>query len=560
MMHKKEEGCTRREFIKKTSSIVAGATIVGTVSGLASGCDNQRRNEAAYDVVIKNGTVYDGTLAVPLVADVGIKGNRIVEIGKIPEANGYHVVDAAGLAVTPGFIDIHTHCDMTFKRIGIKRFAAYVIPSFKGNHNYLYQGVTTVVTGNCGYGYTDTQYWMDLVNAVGFGTNVYHLAPHGMIRVELFGENQPRELTQKQLDAMKHRVAEEMEKGAIGFSTGLEYAPGLLSSTKELIELNKVVRKYGRIHTTHLRDQTGSAHPSGKPGIEVALEEAFEIGRRAEIPIQVSHLTIKAPFNQAKASKILDMFEQARHEGIDVTADQFPYASGQTFLSARLPNKFKSANGVKEKYKTKEGRRQIKAAIEHRFTYSGPEKVMIALYPQNKSYERKTLVEIAEIAGKSPADCYVDMVCEPTAPLAIFFDYIQNNVNEIMSKADIITASDGLTVPGKFVKLYPACYGTFPKRYRECVINRKEMSVAAAIRTMTSLPAEKFNMKERGKIAKGYYADIAVINLNTFRALSTYKNPSQYSEGIQHLFVNGTQSIENGEATHKRSGRGLIMA
>ena len=184
---------------------------------------------------------------------------------------------------------------------------------------------------------------------------------------------------------------------------------------------------------------------------------------------------------------------------------------------------------------------------------------MIALYPENKSYERKTLVEIAETAGKSPADCYVDMVCESTAPLAIFFDYIQNNVNEIMSKADIITASDGLTVPGKFVKLYPACYGTFPRRYRECVINRKEMSVAAAIRTMTSLPAEKFNMKERGKIAKNYYADIAVINLNTFRSSATYMNPSQYSEGVMHLFVNGVQSIENGEPTHTRGGRGLIM-
>jgi len=128
-----------------------------------------------------------------------------------------------------------------------------------------------------------------------------------------------------------------------------------------------------------------------------------------------------------------------------------------------------------------------------------------------------------------------------------------------MSKADIITASDGFTIPGKFIKFYPACYGTYPKRFRECVINRKELSVAAAIRTMTSLPAEKFNMKERGKIAKDYYADIAVINLDTFRSHATYKDPSQYSEGIMHLFVNGTQSIENGEATSRRGGRGLII-
>ena len=184
---------------------------------------------------------------------------------------------------------------------------------------------------------------------------------------------------------------------------------------------------------------------------------------------------------------------------------------------------------------------------------------MIAMYPENTSYERKTLVEIAESVGKSPADCYVDMVCEPTAPLAIFFDYDPNNVKEIMYKDSIITASDGLTVPGKMIRLYPACYGTYPKRLRECALDNKAMSIAAAIRTMTSLPAEKFRMKERGKLAKGYFADIAVINLDTFRDYSTYKHPFQYAKGITHLFVNGVQSIENGGATKRRGGRGLRM-
>lgn len=559
MRHETDKYLTRREFIEKTSRTVVGATMVASVSGPASGCSMERQNDAIYDVVIKNGTIYDGTVTDPSVMDVGIKGDRIVEVGKIPEEKGYHVIDAAGLAVTPGFVDIHTHCDLTFKKSGKRRLAAYIMPSWKGNYNYLYQGVTTVVTGNCGYGYTDTQYWLDMVDTLEFGTNVFHLAPHGMIRLELFGENQPGELTRKQLDAMKHRVAEEMEKGAIGFSTGLEYAPGLLSSTKELIELNKVVSKYGRIYTTHVRDLTGTLHPGGRPGVEISLDEAFEIGRRAEIPVEISHLVIKAPFNHAKASRILDMIGKAREEGIDVTADQFPYPSGQTLLSARLPNKFKSPLGVKEKYKTKEGRRQIKAAIEYRFSYSGPEKVMIAMYPENRSFERKTLVEIAESVGKSPADCYVDMVCEPIAPLAIFFDYDLSNVKEIMDKDSIITASDGLTVPGKMIKLYPACYGTYPKRLRECALDNKAMSLASAIRTMTSLPAEKFGIKERGKLATGYFADIAVINLDTFHDYSTYRNPSQYAKGITHLFVNGVQSIENGEATKKRGGRGLKM-
>jgi N-acyl-D-aspartate/D-glutamate deacylase len=186
--------------------------------------------QQSFDIVIKGGTIYDGTLTKPYAADIGIQNDKIAAIGEL-SGKTKKTIDARGLAVMPGLIDVHTHCDLTFKKMGLKRYLAYVMPTWKGNYNYLYQGVTTVVTGNCGYGYSDTEHWHDIINSVKFGTNVYQLVPHGMIREELFGSNQPGELNAKQLDALKMRVAEEMEKGAIGMSTGLAYAPGYLAST-----------------------------------------------------------------------------------------------------------------------------------------------------------------------------------------------------------------------------------------------------------------------------------------------------------------------------------------
>lgn len=554
---KSNKGLTRREFIIKTSKVMATASIAANAPGFMSGCATIRPCGPVDEVTIQNGTVYDGSLADPVAADIRIQGERIVEIGTFPDVTSGKVIDASGMAITPGFIDVHTHSDLTFKRIGMGRFAAYAMPSWKGNHCYLYQGVTTIVTGNCGYGYTDTDYWLDMVNSLGFGSNVYHLAPHGEIRFELFGTDQPRQLTKKQLEAMKQRVAEEMEKGAVGLSTGLEYAPGLLTPTEELIELNKVVRNYNRIYTTHLRDMTGKAYPDGRHGIELTLDEAFETARKAEVPLHVSHLLIKAPMNNARADRILEMIEKARQDGVAVTADQFPYPAGQTLLSSRLPAEFKDVYGVREEYRSKEGRDLIRKAIEERFAYNGPEKILIAMCPGNSSYEGKTLKEIAETEGTSPGEMYADMVCEKRSPGAIFFDQDAGNVDEIMSHDTIITASDGFTIPHNMYRMHPAAYGTFPRRFRQCVLERKEMSPSAAIRTMTSLPAETFNMRQRGKIAKGYYADVAVIDLQRFRDMATFADPHLYADGVVHLFVNGVQAIENGKPTGKRGGRGL---
>jgi N-acyl-D-aspartate/D-glutamate deacylase len=515
--------------------------------------------QQSFDIVIKGGTIYDGTLTKPYAADIGIQNDKIAAIGEL-SGKTKKTIDARGLAVMPGLIDVHTHCDLTFKKMGLKRYLAYVMPTWKGNYNYLYQGVTTVVTGNCGYGYSDTEHWHDIINSVKFGTNVYQLVPHGMIREELFGSNQPGELNAKQLDALKMRVAEEMEKGAIGMSTGLAYAPGYLASTGEIIELAKVVRRYGGLYTSHIRDESGKTDSSGKISVIASIEEAIAIGRGAEIPVEISHLKITAPINNARPAQVLEVIEKARNDGLDVTADQYPYDASSTFATHLLPDHFKTSTSVKDEFKSKSGRGKIRKAIEEVFEYLPPDKTLITMYQQKKSYEGKNIKEIAELENRSASEAYADMVCEEPSPMAVFFAQDIDVVRELMPQEYILTASDGWTVPKGMTKPHPRVYGNFPRKLKQFVLEEKIMDLQLAIRSMTSMPAEKFNMKGRGRIAKDYYADIAVVNLDTISDHATYDNPHQYSEGIVHLLVNGKHSIANGRATGKRGGKAVKRA
>lgn len=513
--------------------------------------------KAEFDILIAGGTIYDGTTRDSYVADIGIIADKIAAIGDLSNATAKKAINAKGLIVTPGFIDVHNHSDLVFLFSGNKRYLALITPAWKGNYNYLTQGVTTIVTGLCGGGYADTKQWLGMVSLIKYGTNVYHLIPYGMIRGKLFGQDQPRTLTTEQLDALKKSVEKEMQNGAIGISVGLEYAPDCFTTTDELVEIAKVVNKYGGLYDAHIRDNTGTIHEDGQPGVLLAIKETIEIGRRAKIPVHISHIQLNLPWNDVQAKQMYGLIEEARREGVDITADQHPYDVGFGILSYRLPDEFKTAVGVKDKYKTPEGMALMKEAIENVFTFLGPEKIMITSCPENEKYENMTIKEIAVMESKDPGEVYVDLVCMDSAPYALFFE-ISDKVNrENMPHDYVFTASDGFTVFNASKSPHPRFFGCFPRKIRKYALEEKLLSLNDAIRSMTSLPAKKFKMNLRGKIATGYYADIVVIDLGNFTDRATYTDRSRYSEGVVYLLVNGKLSIDNGKLTGKRGGRAL---
>ncbi len=510
---------------------------------------------AGFDTIISGGTVYDGSSNDPRVTDIGIVADKITAVGDLSKAKAKRVIKASGFIVTPGFIDVHNHSDMLFNKAGDKRYMSILIPAWKGNYNYITQGVTTIVTGLCGQGYAETDRWLGLAGLIRYGTNVYHLIPYGEIRTKLFGQDQPRELTAGQLESLKASVEQEMKKGAIGVSVGLEYAPDCFTTTGELVEIVKVVNKYGGIYDAHIRDNTGAIDKNGVPGVLTAIKETIEIGRRAKAPVHISHIQLNLPWNGVEAKQMYGLIEKARREGIDITCDQHPYEAGYAIISYRLADEFKTATGVNDKYKTQKGRLILKKEAERIFSFLAPEKIMITFCPAEKRYENKTVADIAKMQNCTPADAYVDLCCMPGAPYALFFEISEEINRGNMPHDYVFTVSDGYTVFKPGMSPHPRFYGCFPHKIRKYAIEEKLMSVNDAIRSMTSLPAKKFNLKGRGMIAPGNFADIAVIDLKSFTDRATYQNRELYSEGVIYLLVNGVLSVESGKLTGASGGR-----
>ena len=509
-----------------------------------------------FDLIIKNGTIYDGSLSEPFKADIGINGEKIEFVGQI-NGQAAKTIDATGHIVTPGFIDVHTHCDSTFAGLERRLDQLDAFPGVKGNLNYIYQGVTTIVSGNCGGGFSDINHWFDILDKVRFGTNVYHLAPHGAIRGELFGDDQPEVLNTDQMAAMKRRVEEEMEKGAVGFSTGLEYAPGLLADIKELVELNKIVNKHQRIYTTHMRSESGIMDAEGITGFERAFNDTMEVARQAEVPVEISHLKIEGSHDISQADLVLDLIEKARSDGLRVTADQYPYNAGSSHLAIRLPDYLKSDSGIKDKYKVPEARDEIIKGIRQALSRHAPDKTQITMYREKRIFEGKTVAEIAEMEGKDVVEVYADMLCEKRAPMAVFFTQDMDIVRKLMPAEFVSTGSDGWTVPFGMTSPHPRTYGTFPGKIKRFVLEEKILSLEQAIHSMTGLPADTFKMAGRGKIKEGNFADITVIDLENLEDNSTYVDPHHYAKGMEYLIVNGILAIEHGKATDVESGKAL---
>jgi N-acyl-D-amino-acid deacylase len=482
-------------------------------------------DEAQFDLLIRGGTVVDGSGAPGVRTNVAVSGDRITTVGDV-SGSATRVIDAEGLIVAPGFIDVHAHDDGAVLKTPM---------DFK-----LMQGVTTDIVGNCGAGVAPCNPGREIVPFVGkvlgdcpepewdtFGeymkaveraqpaVNVACLVPHGAVRFATFGMNS-RAPTEDELQRMREHVAEGMAAGAVGLSTGLIYPPGAFAHTDEIIELAKVAADAGGVYVSHIRNE-------GDQLME-AVEEAVRIGEKAGLPAQISHHKAGSPDVWGKTRETLAYIDERRSTGQDITLDVYPYIAASTVLSAFA------------------GRQE---AVD-------PDRVLVASVEGHPELEGKTIAQITEMLGLPPEQATGRVLQMDPGATAIFFMMDEPDVARVISHPHCMIGSDGLPSGGK---PHPRLYGTFARVLQKYVREEKLLSLEEGVRKMTSLPAQRFQLAERGELRKGWYADITVFDANRITDIATYGQPRQYPDGIEYVIVNGEVAAERGSQAARHSGR-----
>ncbi|MFC2158759.1 amidohydrolase family protein [Acidobacteriota bacterium] len=496
----------------------------------------------SYDLIIKNGTLIDGTGLPSFTSDIGITGGKIITIGTLRE-RAAQTIDAEGLYVTPGFIDLHTHCD-----------SALIHDKLKQAANYLTQGVTTVVTGNCGGGTYEVEEYFKRLEKQGIGPNVIHLIGHGTVRRAVLGM-EDREPTSEELGRMKTLLEQGMNQGAWGFSTGLFYAPGSYARTDEIIELARTVNKKNGIYATHLRDES-----SYTTGLLESVKEAIRIGEESGIPVEISHIKALGRPVWGKPAEVCALIENARQRGVKVFADQYPYTASSTALAAAVIPRWIQADGqminrLKDPALQSKIREEIGENINRR---GGPESLVIVSFPKNQEFAGKSLLEISRILDRPVVDTAIYLILNG-APGVISFNMNESDLEFFMTKDYVSTGSDGtVQLPGMNFS-HPRSYGTFIRKIRKYAIEKNLISLEFAIRAATALPSEVLNLSDRGRLKENHAADIIIFDLEQITDKATYQAPHEFSEGIRHLLINGEYVIKNGRLTNTLAGIPLKM-
>jgi N-acyl-D-aspartate/D-glutamate deacylase len=517
-----------------------------------------------YDVIIENGQVVDGTGNPWFKADVGVKDGKIVTVGSLKEAQAAERINAEGDVVAPGFIDIHTHSDALL--FAEPREQAKIV-----------QGITTEVIGNCGISAAPTSPDnLDLLQkycSSVFGTvplawdwreygdylesvekrktisNVAGLVGHGAIRIAAMGF-EDRDPNPEELSRMKRMLDAALDAGAFGLSSGLIYPPGLFSGTSEMIELCKVVANRGGIYTTHMRGETDAVLDS--------VRETIQVAERSGIPTEISHHKTAGKQNWGKCQQTLRMVEEARDKGLDVTCDAYPYIAASTTLATLLPPWTHAGGMAKmlERLRNPQNRARIKQEIvkgipgwENYVKASGWDGILISSCKKNKEYEGRTLQAIADEKKCEPADSLFDLLVETSGEiLMVIFMMCEEDVASILKHPAVMAGSDSL-------QAHPRYYGTFPRILSKYVRQDKVLTLAEGVRKMTSMPAQKLGLRERGVLAEGKWADITVFNANTIEDRGTFLKPQQYPVGINYVLVNGRVAVRKGEYTGMVAGQ-----
>ncbi len=492
------------------------------------------------DLVLRGGTLYDGTGAAPVAVDLAIKGDRIVVIGTFEAGKIGFEIDCRGLVVAPGFIDLHNHSD-----------AQVVDRLTRANVNFLMQGCTTVVTGNCGSGPVEVAEYYQKIDAAGAGTNVAHLLPQGNLREAVIGSIQGA-ATADEIMKMKNLARLAMRDGAWGMSTGLIYVPSSFADTAELAEIAAVVGEEGGLYASHIRNEG--------TGLLAAVKEALDIGRQAKLPVHVSHFKSSGRDAWGLVHRAVAMIEDARKEGQTVTADQYPYIASSTSLEATVIPQWARAGGHKEllaRLDNPEQSTRIREAIAEA-VHKGDDgqRIKIARYAPKPQWAGKSIAEIAAGEKITPVDVVVEITRAGGAAV-VNFSMSEEDVRYVMTIPWVATASDGRAYLPGGDRPHPRSYGTFSRKIGHYALHEKTVDLAAAIRSSTGLPADILHLPERGYLRLNHFADLAIFDPNNFGDEATFDDPHRYSRGIAHVIVNGQPAVWNGTPTGTLAGRPL---
>jgi N-acyl-D-amino-acid deacylase len=526
---------------------------------------------ANYDVVIRHGTVYDGTGTPARIGDVAILDDRIAAIGDLTAERGREEVDATGLAVTPGFINMLSHSETSLIEDG-------------RSQGTLRQGVTLEVFGESSMGPLTEQMkrdqmerqgdikfnivwdtlggYLDHLVARGVSTNVASFVSAATVRANEIGLDN-RAPTAEELDRMRAHVRTAMDEGAMGLTTALIYIPGVFAKTDELVELAKVASAAGGMYISHMRSE-------GDRLLE-AIDETLTIARQAKIRAEIYHFKESGQSNWNKLDAAIAKVEGARKEGLEITADMYNYTAGSTGLDASMPpwvqeGGYKAwAQRLHDPKIRDRVRREMTApspAWENLLLAAGGKGTLLVGFKNEalREYAGKTLEEVAKLRGKSIQDTAMDLVVEDGSRVqVVYFLMSEENVKRQIALPWVSFGSDAssMSPDGVFIKTstHPRAYGNFARLLGKYVRDEHVIPMEEAVRKLTSLPAETLRVKERGRLEKGYFADIVVFDPKTIADRATYEKPHQYSVGVQHVWVNGGQVLKNGEHTGQKPGR-----
>jgi N-acyl-D-amino-acid deacylase len=499
----------------------------------------------SFDVLIINGKIIDGTGNSWYYGDVGIRDGKIISIGSLTHTTAKRTIDARGLVVAPGFIDVHAHIEG----------AEIATPTA---NNFIYDGVTTVVTGNCGGSNLDMGTYFAQMDSLKTSINIASLIGHNTVRRAVMGEAQ-RDPTPAELAQMEALVEKAMKEGAVGISTGLIYVPGTYSKTSEVVTVAKAAARYGGVYASHIRNEGD--------GVAEAINEAISIGREAHMPVEISHFKVTYKPNWGRSVETIGLVEQARKEGLDVTIDQYPYVASSTTLDTTVPSWAFSGgrDSLHVRLSDPAMRQRIKKemlASLKRSRLKNYDYALVARYAPDTTYNGKTISQINVLKGRKAkardeAETILEMVAATNRTQMVYFSMDEKDLVRIMQYPFNMFASDaGIARFGAGMP-HPRAYGTNARVLGRYVRDQKIIRLEEAIRRMTSLPAQKFNLRDRGLLLPGMAADVVVFDEATVSDAAEFTNPHAYSVGFTYVLVNGKVTVSEGKHTGVRGGSTL---